>query len=81
MINLVLTEKQAVALHMVYYVGAMVIAGDDPLMILHMSRNVGSCLAANFTDEERDELKRMISNVGCSIDPATLAAMRIRLFE
>jgi len=81
MINLILTDKEAVAVHMVYYVGAMLVAGDHATNILAVNDNVCHCLAENFSAEERDALKRKMSILGRAVNQETLREMRVKLFE
>jgi hypothetical protein len=81
MIKLVLTDKQAIALHMVYFLGAMLIAGDDAEAVGMMMANVLACLSENFSDSERDTFKDMMTNMGASVDPKVLQALHIRRAE
>lgn len=79
MINLIVTDKEAVAVHMVYYLGAMLVSGDAAISIVAMTRNVCDCLTENFNDEERDALKLKLTRLGASVAPDVLAKMRVRI--
>jgi hypothetical protein len=81
MISLVLTDKQAIALHMVYFLGVMLLAGDSAEAVGMMMANVLACLSENYSDAERDEFKVMMTNMGASVDPEVLRALHIKRAE
>lgn len=81
MISLTVTDKQAAAFHMIYYIGAMCVAGDSHLSTVMMTRNVCEFLAREFNHAERETIKQMMTNFGKSIDRDVLTAMHVQLFD
>ena len=63
---------------MVYYLGAMLVAGDSAEAVGMMLANVLACLNENYSEPERDTFRDMMTNMGASVDPEVLRALHIK---
>lgn len=77
-ILLELTDKEAVAIHMLYFLGSMMIAGDSSYSMSLMASNVALALQENYSQDEKDQIKATMTQLGESIDREVLKSLRIQ---
>lgn len=76
-LTLQVTEKEAVMLHMLYGLGAKLVARDPAEHIAAYAQNINECLARNFSHKEKKALSAKLSKMGNEVSLETLRQLGV----
>lgn len=80
MVNLVLTEKEAIASEMLYALGVAALVRETALVIL-IHRNIDRLFTFYFTDEEKNTFGKKMTHLCDAISKETMEAMNLKVAE
>jgi hypothetical protein len=80
LVNLVLTEKEAIACQMLYVIGVAALVRDASVLVRTI-RNVDKLLNEYFTPEEKLQLNQKHNNLCDAISPELMNKMHLSVAE